>query len=84
MELIEIIEHAGYTPAETVELLMDLLHTSANSRVYIEDYAIENGICPDCCCEMTIHRWTENHPYGSTYASEQFAKWVCPECGESY
>jgi hypothetical protein len=82
-DLVESI-HTSYDDEENALNLMKALVDKFKSNeleIATRKYATDNNLCYDCECEMEVEEWSERRPYGDTYASEFFAKKVCPECG---
>ena len=78
-DLINILEINNYSPLEIVELLNNI------DRNDIEDYAIENGICPKCLSEVVIHVWKEAR--GEAWGvpvEEEMSEFLCEGCGRAY
>jgi len=84
-DLIEILKQE-LTPGEIVELLSDILiHTDKNIlENKLEEYAIDNEICPKCYSDLTLYEWEESRgEYMGFPASEKLAEWRCNSCGWS-
>ncbi|HHV62346.1 MAG TPA: hypothetical protein GXX51_06880 [Firmicutes bacterium] len=88
-DLFEIIQDNlnEKDPFERLQYLIDIRNYLRNGggkklaeRItdYIEDHALEEGLCPSCGAELEIETWHEPRPYGSTVAYEELAEAHCP------
>lgn len=76
--LINILEET-YTPAEIIEMLNSI------DKIDIENYALDNYICPICCGELIVHKYKERRPdYWGSPAYEEMCDLVCERCGEVF
>lgn len=76
-ELIEILKE-NLSPNEIVELLNSVNFNQKD----IDNYTIENMICPKCCSELVIHRWMEDRgEYFGFPAEEEMVESRCNYCG---
>lgn len=76
-DLIEILEEQ-FTPLEIVELLSGFYEED------LEEYAINNNICPKCLSQLTIHKWGELSEHFGRPVVEEMSELICNGCGRVF
>lgn len=77
-ELVEVLEERC-TLLEIVELLSDF------DKEDLQDFAIQNNICPKCFDILTVHKWKEiRGEYFGFPCEEEMSEFICQGCGSIF
>lgn len=76
-ELVEVLEER-YTLSEIVELLSDF------DKEDLQNFAIQNNICPKCFDILTVHKWKEPSEHFGFPCREEMSELICVGCGEAF
>ena len=59
-ELIRLLEYLDLSPYDIIELLNDILDSYNSNKEILDNYAIDNYICPKCMDALKKHTWKED------------------------
>ncbi len=80
-ELIKILKE-NWSPVEIVEYLAVIIRKEYLEK--LEEYAVENKVCPECYCELTWYSWKESRGEHFGFpAYEEMSELRCNNCNWS-
>ncbi len=78
-EIVEALEDKGYSIFESLNLLDEF------DKEDLEDYAIQNMICPRCGSQLDLNTWEEDRgEFQGKQSSEEMSELICGFCGKIY
>jgi len=76
---LTIILEERYSPSDIVELL------DGFSKEDLDEYALDNRVCPRCFSELKVHTWNESRGEQFGFPTEEeMSELRCEGCGDVY